>query len=58
MKQIEMMICIPSGRAVNFLQRHRLSSLRFFNSPNPSDSEWFGIGVIVSPRFNGGTNES
>jgi len=58
MKQIEMMVCIPAGRAVNLLQSRILSSFRLFSSPNPSDSEWFGIGVTVSPRLNGGLNRS
>jgi len=35
-----------------------LSDCRFAKSPNPSDSEWFKIGVTVGSRFNGGSNES
>ena len=58
MKKIEMMLCIPAGRAVNFSHPQRLSVWRFVNSPNPSDSEWFKIGVTVSPRFNCGSNGS
>ena len=58
MKQIEMMVCIPAGRAVRLSHSSRRSSLRFFNSPNPSDSERFRIGVTVGPRFNGGLNGS
>ena len=58
MKQIEMMVCIPAGRAVKLWHSKRLSVSRLFNSPNPSDSEWFSIGVTVGPRFNGGSNES
>ena len=41
MKQIEMMVCIPAGRAVKLWHSKRLSVWRLFNSPNPSDSEWF-----------------
>ena len=58
MNKLEMTVCSPAGRAVKLSQFQRLSSLRLFNSPNPSASEWFGIGVTVSPRFNGGLNRS
>ena len=29
--------------------------VRDLSSPNPSDSEWFRLGVTVSPRFKGGS---
>ena len=54
MKQIEIMICIPSGSAVRLVQLYILSVWRFANSPNPSDSEWFSIGITVGPRFKDG----
>ena len=44
MKKIEMMLCIPAGRAVNFSHAARLRYSRLFNSPNPSDSKWFSMG--------------
>ena len=54
MKHIEMMLCSPAGRVVKLVHLYILSVSRFVNSPNPSDSEWFSIGVTVGPRFNGG----
>ena len=58
MKKIEIKVCSPAGRAVKLMHPYISSIWRFVNSPNPSDSEWFGIGVIVSPRFKGGSNGS
>jgi len=54
-----MEVCSPAGRAVRLLHNNVISSVwRLFNSPNPSDSGWFKFGATVSPRFNGGSNES
>ena len=39
MKQIEMMLCIPAGRAVRLSHLYIVSVWRLFNSPNPLDSE-------------------
>ena len=55
MKQIEMMLCIPAGRAVRLSHLYIVSFWRLFNSPNPSDSEWFSIGITVGPRFKDGS---
>ena len=38
MKSDEIMMCIPSGSDVKALQPARLSFVRLFNSPKPSDS--------------------
>ena len=53
-----MILCIPSGRAVKLLHSFIKSFWRLFNSLNPLESEWFRLGVTISPRFNGGSNGS
>ena len=55
MKKIEMEVCSPAGRVFNLRHNCISSFWRFVNSPNPLESEWFSIGITVSPRFNGGS---